>query len=81
MQLHSLQSNYVHSAHIAKLDQTLKVPDCTTFFQAFGCFPHTFAANALSRPFRLGDFHFFLRLSLQWPFRCNIPFGAEPLSH
>jgi len=70
----------LHSAHIAKLDHTLKVLDCTTCFQAFGCFPHTFAANALSRPFRLRDFHFFLRLSLRWPFPCSGSFAVEPHS-
>jgi len=32
---------------VAKLDRTLKVPKSTTRFQAFGYFPHTFAANAL----------------------------------
>jgi hypothetical protein len=67
-------------SHIAKFDRTLKVPESTTYFQAFGCFPQTFAANALSRLFRLGDFHF-LRLSLQWLFRCKTSFVAEPLSH
>jgi len=77
MQLHLPQSNYVHSAHIAKLDSTLKVPDRTTCFLAFGCFPHTFAANALSRPFRLGDFHFSLRLSLQNLFRCRTSFALD----
>ena len=70
----------MRSAHIAKLNHTLRVPDCTTCFQAFGCFPHTFAANALSHPFRLGDFHFFLHLALWWPFRCSGSFAAKPLS-
>jgi len=70
MQLHSALSNYVHSAHIGKLDHTLKVPKSTMCFQAFGCFSHTFAANAHSRPFRLGDFHSFC------VFPCGGPFAA-----
>src|SRR5882757_9168571 len=81
MQLHSFQSNYMHSAHIAKLDHTLRVPDYTTCFQAFGCFPHTFAANAPSHHFRLGDFHIFLPLSRQNLFGCRTSLAAEPLSH
>jgi len=67
-------------SHIAKFDSALKVPESTMCFQAFGCFPHSFAANALSRPFRLGDFHSFLRLSLGWPFRCSGSLAAKLLS-
>jgi hypothetical protein len=70
----------LHLSHIAKLDCTLKVPESTMCLQAFGYFPHTFAANALSLHFRLGDFHFSLCLWLQWPFRCSGPFAAKLLS-
>jgi hypothetical protein len=80
MQLHSPQRNDMHSGHIAKLDRTSTVPHCTTCFQAFGCIPHTFTANALSHPFRLGDFNFFWCLSLRWPFPCGSCFAAKPLS-
>jgi len=80
MQLHSPLSNYMYSAHIAKHDRTLNVPDCTTCFQALAASHTLFAANALSRPFILGVFHFFLRLSLRWPFRCSGSFAAVALS-
>jgi len=33
------------------------------------------------KSFGVGNFHFFLRLSLQWPFRCKTSFAAEPLLH
>jgi len=82
----------MHSGHIAKLDRTSKVPDCTTCFQAVGCIPHTFAANALSHPFRLviptsscvflcGGHFAAVAVSLQNLFRCTTSFAAESLSH
>jgi hypothetical protein len=70
----------MRSAHIAKLDRTLKAADCTMRFQAFRCLPYTIAADALSRPFRLGDFRFFFRLSLWWPFHSSGLFAAVALS-
>jgi hypothetical protein len=33
------------------------------------------AFHRLSRPFRHGDLHYFLRLSLPWPFRCKSSFA------
>jgi hypothetical protein len=75
----------LHSAHIAKIDRTLKVPESTTCFQAFGCFAHTFAANALSH-FQARKFSLrfasiaAVALSLQWLFRCKTSFAAEYLS-
>jgi hypothetical protein len=80
------QCNCIHSRATTCVQPTsrnstiLWVLDCTTCFQAFGSFPHTFATNALSHPCRLGDFHFFLRLALQWIFRCKTSFAAKPLS-
>jgi hypothetical protein len=38
-------------------------------------------AYALLCPFRLGDFHFFLRLSLRWSICCGGSFAAKPHSH
>jgi hypothetical protein len=72
-----------HSAHIANLDRTMKVPESTTCFQAFGCFPHTFTANAASRTFLAGriSLHFAsfaaVALSLQWLFRCRTSFTLD----
>jgi hypothetical protein len=77
MQLHSPQSNYVHSAHIAKLDHTLKVPDCTTCFQAFGCFPYTFAPFQAWRFSLLFTSFTAVALSLQYPFRCRTSFALD----
>jgi len=82
----------LHSGHIAKLDRTLKVPDCTMYSQAFGCFPHTFAVNAVlglsgldiftsACVFRCGAQFAAVAVSLQWLFCCKTSFAAQPLSH
>jgi hypothetical protein len=51
-------------------------------FQTFGFFAQTFAANSLSRPFRVGDFQFgrpfaAVALSLQNFFRTQISWSFE----
>jgi hypothetical protein len=64
-----------------QLDPTLTIPGCPRYFQGVGCCPHIVAANGLSRPFRLGDFHILLRLSQLLLFHSKTSVSAESLSH